>query len=458
MGTSLTFHGAAGTVTGSKYLLHHGQRRVLVDCGLYQGEREWRRLNWATLPFDPEALSDVVLTHAHLDHCGYVPALVRQGFSGPIWATRGTAELAAIVLRDSAHLQEEDAENARRGGYSRHDPPLPLYTEADAELCIKSLRTVPFGEARDLGDGVRFTLRRAGHILGSSTVLAELGDARVLFSGDLGRPSHGLLLPREDPPAAKAVVIEATYGDREHPEPGSEEHAALAAAIRRTIRRGGSVVIPAFAVDRTELVLTVLARMLERGVIPAAPIYLDSPMALAALEVYRRAEYQHELRTGAADALERLPGLRAAHSADESRALNSPRQPSIIISASGMASGGRVVHHLRHLLPDQRNTVVLTGYQAVGTRGRALADGAHEVKIMGRYVPVRAEVVSDEEFSVHADASELMGWLVALPQPPETVYVVHGEPEAAEGLAARIRHETGWTVAIPRLGERVLVG
>jgi metallo-beta-lactamase family protein len=458
MGTSLTFHGAAGTVTGAKYLVQHGQRRVLVDCGLYQGEREWRRLNWASLPFDPAGLSDVVLTHAHLDHCGYLPALVRQGFDGPAWATRGTAELAAIVLRDSAHLQEEDAENARRGGYSRHDPPLPLYTEADAELSIRSLRTVAYGEDRDIGDGIGFTLRRAGHILGSSTVLLRLGGATVLFSGDLGRPSHGLLLPREDPPLAQTVVVESTYGDREHPEPGAEEHAALASAIRRTIRRGGSVVIPAFAVDRTELVLTVLARMLERGVIPAAPIYIDSPMALAALEVYRRGEYRDELRPGVVDVLDRLPGLRAAHSADESRALNSPRNPSIIISASGMASGGRVVHHLQHLLPDRRNTVVLSGYQAAGTRGRALADGAREVKIMGRYVPVRAEVVADEEFSVHADASELMGWLTALPRPPETVYIVHGEPEAAEGLASRIRHETGWTVAIPRLGERVLVG
>jgi Cft2 family RNA processing exonuclease len=457
MPTSLTFLGAAGTVTGSKFLLDHDRGRVMVDCGLYQGEREWRRLNWEPLPVSASTISDVVLTHAHLDHCGYLPALVRQGFAGPAWATEGTAELAAIILRDSAHLQEEDAEFARRGGYSKHDPPLPLYTEADAEHSIRSLHPCGFNETRGLGGGIEFTLGRAGHILGSATALVDLGGARVLFSGDLGRLDHPLLLPREDPPPAQTVVIEATYGDRDHPEPEAEEHAAFADAIRRTIQRGGSVVIPAFAVDRTELVLAALARMLERGVIPAAPIFLDSPMALAALDVYRGKEYQHELKPGAEQVLEHLPGLRAAHSAEESRALNLPRQPSIIVSASGMASGGRVVHHLQSLLPDRRNTVVLTGYQAAGTRGRALADGAQEVKIMGRYVPVRAEVVSDEEFSVHADSTELVEWLVRIPEPPDTVYVVHGEPDAAHALADRIRSETGWAVAVPRLGERVLV-
>ena len=454
--TSVTFLGAAGTVTGSKFLIEHGGHRLLVDCGLYQGEREWRRLNWRPLPVVPSSINDVVLTHSHLDHCGYLPALVRQGFGGPTWATEATAELAAIILRDSAHLQEEDAEYARRGGYSRHDPPLPLYTEADAELSIKTFQTCPFHETRDLGGDVRFTFQRAGHILGSATVLVEAGESSVLLSGDLGRPDHPVLLAREAPPAARTVILESTYGDRDHPEPLAEEHAAFADAIRRTIRRGGSVVIPAFAVDRTELVLATLADMLERGVIPSAPIYVDSPMALAALHVYRRARYRGEIKPGAVSELDRWPGLHTAHTADESRALNRPRKPSIIISASGMASGGRVVHHLKSLLPDQRNTVVLTGYQAAGTRGRALLDGAHEVKIMGRYVPVRAEIVSDEEFSVHADSSELMDWLLQIPEPPETVYLVHGELTAAQALADRIRHETGWTVAVPRLGERVL--
>ena len=457
MASSLTFLGAAGTVTGSKVLLQHGRRRLLVDCGLYQGEREWRRLNWQPLPVEPASLSDVVLTHSHLDHCGYLPALVRQGYAGPVWATQATAELTAIILRDAAHLQEEDAEAARRCGYSRHDPPLPLYTAADAEASIAALRPCPFHDRRALGDGVALTLHRAGHILGSSTALLELDGARVLFSGDLGRPHHPVLQSRDDPPEAGTVVLESTYGDRDHPRPGAEEHAALADAIRRTIRRGGSVVIPAFAVDRTEVVLSALSRMLERGVVPDVPVFVDSPMALAALDVYRAARHRDELRPDAPDVLRRLPGLRAAQSAEESEALNQPRQPCIIISASGMASGGRVVHHLRHLLPDRRNTVVLTGYQARGTRGRALAEGAREVKIMGHYVPVRAEIVTDEEFSVHADASELVSWLARIPRAPEAVYLVHGEPEAAQALAARIRHETGWVVAIPRLGERVLV-
>lgn len=457
MPTSLTFLGAAGTVTGSKFLIDHGLRRLMVDCGLYQGEREWRRLNWKPLPLDPGSIDDVVLTHSHLDHCGYLPALVRQGFAGPTWATEGTAELAAIILRDSAHLQEEDAENARRGGWSRHDPPLPLYTEADAEVAIQTLRPHPFHQWRDLGDGLRFRFGRAGHILGSSTVAVEADGGTILFSGDLGRPAHPVLLSREDPPAARTVVLESTYGDRDHPEPGGEPHAAFADAVRRTLHRGGSVLIPAFAVDRTELVLATLADMLERGAIPSAPIYVDSPMALAALQVYRSPRHQDEVQPGSVAGLDRWPGLHTAHTADESRALNRPRRPSIIISASGMASGGRVVHHLQSLLPDPRNTVLLTGYQAIGTRGRALVDGAREVKIMGRYVPVRAEVVLDEEFSVHADASELVDWLLRIPEPPETVYVVHGELGAAESLADRLRRETGWTVVVPRLGERVLV-
>jgi metallo-beta-lactamase family protein len=456
MPTSLTFLGAAGTVTGSKFLIESGPRRLMVDCGLYQGEREWRRLNWEPLPLPPDTIDDVVLTHSHLDHCGYLPALVRQGFSGPTWATPATVELAAIILRDSAHLQEEDAENARRGGYSRHDPPLPLYTEADAEVAIKTMRALPFHRVHDLGDGLRLSFRRAGHILGSATLLVESDDGSILFSGDLGRPEHPVLLPREAPPAARTVVLESTYGDREHPEPGAEPHAAFADAVRRTIGRGGSVLIPAFAVDRTELVLATLADLLERGAIPSVPVFVDSPMALAALQVYRRARYGAELKPASVLGLERWPGLRTAHTADESRALNHPKRPSVIISASGMASGGRVVHHLASLLPDARNTVLLTGYQAAGTRGRALADGAHEVKIMGRYVPVRAEVVVDEEFSVHADSSELLDWLLQLPRPPETVYIVHGELGAAQTLADRIRRRTGWTVAVPRLGERVL--
>lgn len=453
----LSFLGAAGVVTGSKFLVEHGDHRLLVDCGLYQGEREWRRRNWAPFPVPPDSIDDVVLTHCHLDHCGYVPALVRDGFAGPVWASRGTAALAAIVLRDSGHLQERDAELARDGRYSRHDPPLPLYTVADADRAITRFRAVDFGTDTALTERAGFGLTRAGHVLGSASIRLHVDEASILFSGDLGRTAHPLLRPRETPPAARTVVIESTYGDRTHPDPGDHPHAALADAIRRTIARGGSVLIPAFAIDRTELVLHALSALRRTGQIPAVPVYVDSPMALAALDVYRETIMRAEFRPDVEPTMFDLPLLRTARSSEESMALNDPRSPCLIISSSGMASGGRVVHHLPHLLPDRRNTVALTGYQARGTRGRALLEGAREVKVMGRYVPVRAEIVNDEEFSVHADAGELLGWLRELPEPPETVYVVHGEPESSAALAARIREELDWCVVVPSAGERVLV-
>lgn len=452
---SLGFLGGAASVTGSRFLLTHAGRRVLVDCGLYQGERELRRRNWAPFPVPPQAIDHVVLTHCHLDHCGYLPALVRDGFAGPAWATEGTAALAEIVLKDSGFLNERDAEQAREGGWSRHETPLPLYTADDAVRAARAFRTVEFGRPVDLDDGVRVTASRAGHVLGSASMLVEIGGTSVLFSGDLGRTTHPVLRPRADPPAARTVVVESTYGDREHPEPDGPAHEAFAAAVRRTVKRGGSVLVPAFAVDRTELVLQALSQMVAEGRIPHLPVYVDSPMALRALEVYRRDSQRDELRPDVDPELVHLPLLRAARTPDESKALNNPAMPSIIISASGMGTGGRVVHHLRHMLPDPRNTVVLTGYQAVGTRGRALADGAAEVKIHGRYVPVEAEIVRDDEFSVHADASELIDWLRALPQRPEVVYVVHGEESSSRAFAARVRAELGYTAVVPGLDERV---
>ncbi|MFD6178279.1 MULTISPECIES: MBL fold metallo-hydrolase RNA specificity domain-containing protein [unclassified Isoptericola] len=452
---ALTFLGAAGTVTGSRFLLERGDRRLLVDCGLYQGERQWRRKNWDPFPIAPETIDGVVLTHCHLDHCGYLPVLVRDGYRGSIWMTEGTAALTAIVLRDSGNLQERDAALARASGWSRHDPPLPLYTVADAERAIGRFETVPFDVDVDLGEEFGIRLVRAGHVLGSASVLAHVGNSRVLFSGDLGRTQHPVLRPRAEPPSARTVVIESTYGDREHADP-VQPHAAFADAVRRTIRRGGVVLVPAFAVDRTELVLHALSTMVREGQIPPVPVYVDSPMALAALDVYGRAGVAGELRPGVSSLVD-LPSLHAARTPDESRALNSPAQPCIIVSASGMASGGRVVHHLRHLLPDRRNCVVLTGYQAVGTRGRMLHDGARELKLMGRYVPVRAEVVEDEEFSVHADAGELVGWIKQMREPPDVAYVVHGEARASAPLAERIRDEVGCVAVVPRLDERVLV-
>ncbi len=452
---SLTFLGGTGTVTGSRFLLERHGRRVLVDCGMYQGERELRRRNWAPFPVAEASIDGVVLSHCHLDHCGYLPALVRDGFRGPVWLTEGTAALAEIVLRDSGFLNERDAELAREGGWSKHATPLPLYTAADAEAAVRRFRVLPFDEPTTPWDGLRLTFRRAGHVLGSASTLVAMGETSVLFSGDLGRTEHPVLRPRATPPAARTVVVESTYGDRSHPRPVGEPHEAFADAIRRTIARGGSVLVPAFAVDRTELVLKALSDMLAAGRIPAVPVWVDSPMALAALEVYRRGSLRQEIRPDVDPELARLPRLRAARTPEESMALNAPHEPCVIVSASGMATGGRVVHHLRHMLPDARNAVVLTGYQAVGTRGRALLAGAEELKMFGRYVPVEAEVVADEEFSVHADADELLSWLGQMPTAPQAVYVVHGEASGSAALAARIRRELGWTAVVPELGERI---
>lgn len=456
--STLTFLGAAGTVTGSKSLLRVGGRAVLVDAGLFQGEKQWRGRNWEPFPVPPASLQDVVLTHAHLDHCGYLPALVRDGYAGTVWCTEGTRALAEIVLRDAAYLQESDAAHAAAHGYSKHRPPLPLYTAADVERTLPLLRTVPYDRDVPVADGLRLRMTRAGHILGAASVTLGRKDASVLFSGDLGRAEHPVLRSRQTPPGADYVVVESTYGDREHPDPEGPAHEVLADAVRRTVARGGTVLLPAFAVDRTEVVLRALAELLTAGRIPDVPIFVSSPMALAALQVYRQPAFRDELRPELrAAALVDLPNLREARSVQESMDLNNPRMPCVIISASGMATGGRVLHHLRHLLPDRRNAVVLTGYQAVGTRGRALADGARELKMHGRYVPVRAEVVRADGFSVHADASELVDWVAALRPAPETVFVNHGEAGAARALADRIEDELGLVAVVPRHGEVVTV-
>jgi metallo-beta-lactamase family protein len=455
---ALTFLGAAGTVTGSRFLVESGSGHVLVDAGLYQGVRSLRRKNWEAFPVPPGGLGAVVLTHAHLDHCGYLPRLVREGFSGPIVATRETVELAAIVLRDSAHLQEEDARCANEGGWSRHRPALPLYDTADVEKTLGLFSPVEFGQRVVLDDSMHATLSPAGHILGSAVAVLEADGQRVAFSGDLGRPGHPLLKPPAPPPTVGTLVIESTYGDRRHPTPDPE---VLAGAVRRTVARGGSVLVPAFAVDRTELVLLELLRLTDHGLIPRVPVYVDSPMALAALGVYRRAlrRPSAQLRSDHTELLEGLErlDLHAVRDAEESMRLNEPDHPCIIVSASGMATGGRVVHHLAHQIADPRNCVVLTGYQAVGTRGRQLADGAQHLKMYGRYLPVRAEVVQVPDFSVHADADELVAWVRSAEQLPRTVYVVHGEPAAGTAVARRIEAELGVCAILPWEGERVLL-
>ena len=456
--TTLSFLGAAGTVTGSKFLVDSQDCQVLVDAGLFQGLRALRRRNWEPFPLPASDVDAIVLTHAHLDHCGYLPALVDQGFSGPVVATQATADLAALVLRDSAKLQEEDARYAAKKGFSKHAAPRPLYDAADVARVLPLFTPVGFHERFSPVEGCQVTLQPAGHILGSSTVLLELGGRRVVFSGDLGRPGHPLLVAPPPPPACDAIVVESTYGDRGHQTEGLDQ---LAAIISRTVGRGGVVVIPAFAVDRTEVVLMALKQLTDEGRIPATPVFVDSPMALGALGIYRSAldRDSPDVRTDLGpDSLVFDPGdLREAHTAQESMALNDPGRPCVIVSASGMATGGRVVHHLRHLLPDPKNAVVLVGYQAVGTRGRDLAEGVPQLKMHGRYVPVRAEVAQVEGFSVHADGDEIIAWLAGIPEPPQAAYVVHGEPRAAGALAGRIRDELGWLAVVPRDGERVLL-
>ncbi|WP_232246765.1 MBL fold metallo-hydrolase RNA specificity domain-containing protein [Kitasatospora mediocidica] len=457
----LTFLGGVGTVTGSKFMVETDHARVLVDCGMFQGMAELRRRNWRPLPLDPADVHAVVLTHAHLDHCGYLPRLVKDGFHGRVVCTPNTARLAEIVLRDSAHLQQEQAEHANSHGWSKHSPAQPFYDDADVDRALSLFEPAPVGAETEITTGTVLRLHHAGHILGSAWAHLTLEDGHTLAaSGDLGRPVHPLLRPPDPFTGADVLLMESTYGNRHHDERGAR--ARFADALSHTLARGGTVVIPSFAVDRTEVVLHELAQLRRSGRLPAGvPVYVDSPMALAALRVYQDAFADHapELRTevvrGDGSVLDPAP-FTAARSVQESAAIQRSAMPSIIVSASGMATGGRVVHHLRRLLPDPRNTVLIVGFAAIGTRSRDLVDGARTLKMFGTYVPVRAEVVSVPGFSAHADAGEILEWLGGAP-PPSATYLVHGEPEGSQALRDRIDRELGWTAVVPRSGERVLV-
>ncbi len=455
----LTFLGGAGTVTGSRFLIETAASTVLVDCGLFQGLKELRLRNWEAFPYDPAAIDAVVITHAHIDHIGYLPRLIKLGFQGQVFCTQATADLGAIVLPDSGHLQEEDAAFANRKGYSKHRPALPLYTEAEALDSLSHLSVVEFDTPTPVTADVSVTLQPAGHILGASTATLELAPSgrRVLFSGDLGRPWHPLLVPPAPPQGADVIVMESTYGGRHHDDDGAAEE--FAQVITRTARQGGSVVIPAFAVDRTEVVLHQLRTMMEAEQIPQLPVYVDSPMALRALGVYRRAiargsaEIRPELR-GGPDPFD-TGQLHEVHSVEESKSLATLAYPSIIVSASGMATGGRVLHHLARVLPERRNAVMLVGFQAAGTRGRRLVEGETEIKMFGRYLQVRAKIANIGSFSVHADHDELLQWLGSADRPPETTFLVHGESDGAQALRQAIEDELDWPAVVASPMERV---
>lgn len=448
---TLRFLGGADTVTGSRFLVEHGATRVLVDCGLFQGYKVLRERNRAPFPVAPESIDAVILTHAHLDHSGYVPALVRDGFRGPVYATPGTTELAGVMLRDSGYLAEEEAKRAARRGYSRHAHPRPLYTAADAERSLESFVRIDFDAPRDVGGGVRFTFVPAGHILGAAGVRLEIAGHSVRFTGDLGRADDPLMRAPRPLEPADVLVSESTYGDRLHPVVDPED--VLADVVTRVIRRGGVVLIPAFAVGRTETILLHLSRLIGRGRIPDVPVFLNSPMAIDAASIYRRYPQEHRIDARALERMYELATL--VHTVDESKLLNLRGGPMIILSASGMLTGGRILHHVAAYGSDKRNAIVLTGYQAGGTRGSALLGGARSLRIFGEDVPIEAEVVPIDGMSAHADADGLFAWMSAVSRPPSAAYLVHGERDAADALRARLRRDRGWRVRVPGHLERV---
>ncbi len=447
----LTFLGAAGTVTGSKYLLEHTGRNVLIDCGLFQGYKHLREMNWGPFPVDVARLDGVVLTHAHLDHSGALPLLVRNGFRGPIFATPGTIDLCQLLLPDSGRLQEEEAEYLNRHKASKHKPALPLYTEEDARHALRYMQPLPFNESVEILPGMSVSLRPAGHILGASSAEVHAAGVTVVFSGDLGRDDDPIMKPPLPLGPADYLVVESTYGDRLH-EPENNE-VLLAEIIRRTAGRGGSVVIPAFAVGRAQSLLFLLSRLKASHAIPDLPMFLDSPMAVDMTAIYHRHRAEHRLSPEECKSLCQVATM--VRSTDDSRALNDVRYPSVIISASGMATGGRVLHHLRRLAPDRRNTIVLAGYQSGGTRGARIAAGEKTIRIFGEDVPIHAEVALLRGMSAHADAGQLLRWMGTAPKSPKKVFLTHGEPGPADTLRLRVETELGWPAAVPRMGQTV---
>lgn len=456
---TLTFAGGAGTVTGSKHWIRAAGGQLLLDCGLFQGIKQLRQRNWENPPFDPRSLDAVILSHGHLDHSGYLPLLVKRGFTGPIYCTPGTADLLGVVLRDAAHLQEEDAARANRYAYSKHSPALPLYTVADAERALRLVRTHHYGDRFEPVKSTSVLFRRAGHILGSATVDLELAGAnasRLVFSGDLGRWNRAILRDPELVPEADVLLVESTYGNRSH-TPDAEEH--LVKVITDTAQRGGTVVVPAFAIGRTQELIWTIRKLEDEGRLRPVPVYIDSPMAINVTDIYCRHPEDHDLDMKLLMDEKRCPlccrQYHLTRDASASKALNHREGPMIIIAGSGMATGGRVLHHLKRRLPHAQNTVLLAGFQAAGTRGRALQEGASTIRIHGEQIPVRARIENIGGLSAHADQHELLRWLSGFTRPPRQTYLVHGETVASNALAATIKERLGWAVAVAQDGETV---
>jgi metallo-beta-lactamase family protein len=451
---TLTFLGAARTVTGSKHLLEVDGKRVLFDCGLFQGLKELRERNWAPLPIAPDSIDAVVLTHAHIDHSGWLPRLIASGFKGSIHCTGGTADLCKLVLPDAAHLQEEDAKFANKRGFSKHSPALPLYTEADAAAALSRLQVHPFSKKVAIGSGLDVEFINAGHLLGSSYVLVRRSSGtggRILFGGDLGRYGRPILPDPSPGVECDVLLVESTYGDRIHPN--EDDGASLAQIISSTVARRGKVIIPAFAIGRVEELLYWLFKLEDQKRLAPVPIYVDSPMAIKGIDYYQART--DELDPGIEFVRRKLPRFTAVASAQDSKDLVQNDEPCIIIASSGMATGGRVVHHLFAGLPDPRNTVLFVGFQAAGTRGRLLIEGARHVKMFGQLVPVQAKIEKLNGMSSHADAGEIVKWLRTFPRAPKTTYLVHGETVPQDALRLRITKELGWTVEIPAHGQKV---
>jgi metallo-beta-lactamase family protein len=457
---SLQFLGAAGGVTGSKYLFSYGDEQLLIDCGLFQGLKELRQKNWASVPIDLARLRAVILTHAHIDHSGYLPRLVSKGYKGPVFATPGTCDLLGVMLPDAAHLQEEEARYARQKGYSKHSPALPLYTVEDAEQSLTLLRSLRVGQSVEVIKGVSLDFGRVGHILGAGSARLSFeinGQKRTLLdSGDLGRYDRPIL--KDPEPARKAdwLLLESTYGNRTHAKDSEME---LRNLIKETVARRGCLLIPAFAVGRTQDLIYTIRKMEDEGEIPAIPVHVDSPMGLEATEIYCRHPEEHDFEMQQLSSQESCP-ITSRHmvvhkSPEQSKSINQFKGPMVIISASGMATGGRVLHHLKQRLSNLDTTVLFAGYQAEGTRGRLLQDGAKEVKLLGEVVPVRAQIKVIDGFSAHADQGEILRWLGTFKQAPRMTYIVHGEPPAAAALADSIRERLKWKVEIAKYQQKV---